>query len=108
MLRRGHHESRRFRPFYHGCTLRWIYAAANALDLPRSNVSRRINKLEEELNAKLFFRTTRQLSLTRYGQSYFDEVVKALEALERAKHITTQIAEAPKGCVKGGITAGNR
>lgn len=30
-------------------------AAANALDLPRSNVSRRINKLEEELNAQLFF-----------------------------------------------------
>ena len=78
-------------------------AAANALDLPRSNVSRRINKLEEELNAQLFFRTTRQLSLTRYGQSYFDEVVKALEALERAKHITTQIAEAPKGCVKVGL-----
>jgi len=78
-------------------------AAANALELPRSNVSRRINQLEKELGVTLFFRTTRQLSLTNYGQAYFEEVQKALEALERAHQVTTNISESPKGRIKVGL-----
>jgi DNA-binding transcriptional LysR family regulator len=37
-------------------------AAANALDLPRANVSRRINELEKAVGSQLFHRTTRNLS----------------------------------------------
>ena len=44
-------------------------AAANALDLPRGNVSRRISELEQHLGVALFFRTTRQLSLTQHGEA---------------------------------------
>lgn len=78
-------------------------AAANALDLPRSNVSRRINRLEEELSVPLFFRTTRQLSLTQYGKVYHEEVIKALAVLERAKQATTHVSTQPKGKLKIGI-----
>ena len=78
-------------------------AAANALELPRSNVSRRISKLEEELNLKLFFRTTRQISLTQYGKSYYEEVVKALETLNRARLATDPISDVPKGRIKIGL-----
>lgn len=78
-------------------------AAANALELSRSHVSRRINSLEEELNVQLFFRTTRQLSLTQYGRSYYEEVVKALELLERAKQVNHNLSNRPKGKVRIGL-----
>ena len=45
-------------------------AAANALELPRANVSRRISELESTLNIQLFFRTTRKVSLTQHGEAY--------------------------------------
>ena len=61
-------------------------AAANALDLPRANVSRRINDLEKSLNIQLFFRTTRSLSVTKSGELYYNELLKALSALEKARY----------------------
>lgn len=78
-------------------------AAAKVLDLPRSNVSRRIGKLEEELGVKLFYRTTRQLSLTKHGKSYLKEINKILAILERAKQTNLDISNAPKGKVKIGL-----
>ncbi|QUM80400.1 LysR family transcriptional regulator [Moritella sp. 5] len=77
--------------------------AACALDLPRSNVSRRILKLEEQLGFPLFYRTTRSLSLTNYGKAYYEQILVVLEALEKANHLTQTIAEHPKGLVKIGI-----
>lgn len=77
--------------------------AARALDLPRSNVSRRILKLEEQLGFSLFYRTTRSLSLTNYGKAYYDQILVALNALNKANQLTQSIAEQPKGLVKIGI-----
>ena len=57
-------------------------AAANVLELPRANVSRRINDLEKSLNINLFFRTTRSLSVTKSGEPYYNELLKTLIALE--------------------------
>jgi len=57
-------------------------AAANALELPLANVSRRINDLEKSLNINLFFRTTRSLSVTKSGELYYNELLKTLSALE--------------------------
>ncbi len=77
--------------------------AARALDLPRSNVSRRILKLEERLGFPLFYRTTRRLSLTNYGKAYYEQLLVALDALDKASHLTQSIAEQPKGLVKIGL-----
>lgn len=78
-------------------------AAANALDLPRGNVSRRINELEKSLNIPLFFRTTRQLSLTQHGEVYHQNIVEALAALDKATLAAHQISDSPKGKVKLGL-----
>lgn len=78
-------------------------AAANALDLPRANVSRRINDLEKALNIQLFFRTTRSLSMTKSGESYYNELLKALSALEKANHVASNLLEVPHGKVKIGL-----
>lgn len=45
--------------------------AAEKLGVPKSNVSRKIARLEEALNAVLMARTTRSLSLTEVGQRYY-------------------------------------
>ncbi|QFU23285.1 LysR family transcriptional regulator [Shewanella eurypsychrophilus] len=78
-------------------------AAANALDLPRANVSRRIGELEKSLNAQLFFRTTRQLRLTQHGEAYYHELLTVLEGFEQAKNKLLDIDEKPVGKIKVGF-----
>ena len=78
-------------------------AAANALDLPRANVSRRINELENGLLVSLFHRTTRSLSLTNQGEIYYHEMVKALTLFDNANHAINQSDSLIKGKVKLGI-----
>ena len=55
--------------------------AAESLNITQSAVSRQIHALEEELNAKLFYRTTRTVSLAPDGIIF----------LEHAKHILGQL-----------------
>jgi DNA-binding transcriptional LysR family regulator len=42
--------------------------ASRVLEIPISTISRKINKLEEDLKHKLFIRTTRKINLTSEGQ----------------------------------------
>jgi DNA-binding transcriptional LysR family regulator len=53
-------------------------AAAAALGLPKSSVSRGVASLEEALGVRLLQRTTRKLSLTEAGRQYFQQVRTAL------------------------------
>lgn len=78
-------------------------AAATALDLPRANVSRRINELEKSVGTKLFHRTTRSLSLTNSGSSYFEEISKALEMFDRAQRSVVDSNALISGKVKLGV-----
>ncbi|KAB0303684.1 LysR family transcriptional regulator [Vibrio fortis] len=78
-------------------------AAANALDLPRGNVSRRISDLEASLGIQLFLRTTRSLSLTQSGELYYKELLIALSALEKANHVASNLSELPHGKIKIGL-----
>jgi len=79
-------------------------AAANALDLPRANVSRRINELESSLNFQLLFRTTRNLSLTKSGEIYYNKLLIALDALEDANHAAmSTLSSSIRGRIKLGL-----
>ncbi|KLV03746.1 transcriptional regulator [Photobacterium aquae] len=80
-------------------------AAANAHDLPRANVSRRINELEHKLNAQLFHRTTRRLSLTNKGESYYRDVLKALAILDTANQQLSGTVHNVRGRIKLGLLA---
>ncbi|MGE0328361.1 MAG: LysR family transcriptional regulator [Polyangiaceae bacterium] len=44
--------------------------AARSLGIPKQTLSRRVARLEAQLNVRLLQRTTRQMSLTSVGQSY--------------------------------------
>lgn len=78
-------------------------AAANALDLPRANVSRRINELEQAVGSQLFHRTTRKLSLTNSGSTYYDEILQAIELFDRAQQSLSSSRDTLTGKVKLGV-----
>jgi LysR family transcriptional regulator, glycine cleavage system transcriptional activator len=59
-------------------------AAAEELFLTQSAISRQVQTLEEQLGVKLFERRTRALALTRAGESYYQQVAKALQQLRDA------------------------
>lgn len=62
-------------------------AAAAKLGMPKSTVSRKVSELAERLKSRLLNRTTRKLSLTDVGRTYYDycaRIVGEIEDAERA------------------------
>ncbi len=75
-------------------------AAAKALGVPKSTVSRRVSALEESLGVRLLRRTTRKLSLTEAGTSYFDRASRALSAMYEASVAASDADAEPRGTVR--------
>ena len=74
--------------------------AANAMGLTPAAVSRGVGRLEERLGIKLFTRTTRSMSLTEDGRTYFKQCRAALAQIGDAeKNITGQHGE-PRGLLR--------
>jgi DNA-binding transcriptional LysR family regulator len=63
-------------------------------------VSKRISLLEERLGARLFQRTTRQLTLTETGEGYFKRVVDILSLVEEAEDYVSRRNTKPRGLLK--------
>jgi len=59
-------------------------AAAEDLNLSQPALSRRIDKLEDLLGARLLERTTRRVSLTHVGRIFLERARGAIDELERA------------------------
>ncbi len=72
-------------------------AVARDRNLDPSSVSRAIAGLEEELGIRLFQRTTRQLSPTEAGMTYFERVESLVEELQQATAIATDVSSQPTG-----------
>jgi len=73
---------------------------AKILRLPVSTVSRRIKDLELNLGVELFKRSTRFLSLTEIGRSYYNQVEDAVRAFDLAEEVATQTQKQPSGIIK--------
>ncbi|NMP30802.1 LysR family transcriptional regulator [Thalassotalea sp. M1531] len=56
-------------------------AAARQLSVPKSNVSRRIKRLEDSLNVCLLERTTRTIAMTDEGELYYQHCLRIHEEL---------------------------
>jgi len=74
--------------------------AARELGVPKSSVSRRIQKLEQTLSTQLVQRTTRTLHLTEAGLAYYERSRRALEELTGAEQVLEGMLEAPTGILK--------
>lgn len=75
-------------------------AAARSLDLQTSKLSRRVARLEAELGVRLINRTTRQLSLTEAGQTFYRHCIAVLEEARSAREAIDQILAKPQGLVR--------
>ena len=62
-------------------------AAADALDLTPSNVTRAVAKLETSLGVRLLNRTTRTVSLTEAGQDFLTRIVPTLDEIDAAAEL---------------------
>jgi LysR family transcriptional regulator for bpeEF and oprC len=71
--------------------------AADSLGLPRATVSTTIQGLERMLKVRLLNRTTRRLSLTPDGASYYERCIRILADLEDAEASFRDIAQGPQG-----------
>lgn len=74
-----------------------LTAAARALEMPKSTVSRRLSELEARLGARLLQRTTRSLRLTEAGRAYYAHAQRVVEELEAAEAAVHELSSAPKG-----------
>jgi DNA-binding transcriptional LysR family regulator len=77
--------------------------AAKKLKTSVAQVSRKVSALEERLAVKLLIRTTRRVSVTEAGQTYYQHCRSLVEGLETAELAVTHMQTIPKGLLK--ITA---
>lgn len=79
------------RCFINVANYRSFSKAANVMFISQSAASKEIRRLEEELGFPLFIRSTRYVTLTESGKSFYDDIIKSLSVLDhgidRAKNI---------------------
>jgi DNA-binding transcriptional LysR family regulator len=78
-------------------------AAGREMGLSPAVVSKRVSLLEDRLGARLFQRTTWQLTLTETGEGFFKRVVDILSLIEEAEDFVSRRNTRPRGTLK--ITA---
>jgi DNA-binding transcriptional LysR family regulator len=75
-------------------------AAARALRLPKTTVSRKVQELEARLGAQLLNRTTRKLGLTEAGNVYYEHSQRIARELDEAESAVVQLQGGPRGWLR--------
>jgi DNA-binding transcriptional LysR family regulator len=74
--------------------------AAAKLGLSATAASRHVADLEAHLQTRLLNRTTRRVSLTESGRSFYERAVQLLADLEEAEQEASRAAVVPRGTIK--------
>lgn len=75
-------------------------AAANALNLSKSHLSRQVSQLENHLGIKLIHRTTRKLALTETGKIYYQRCREIADQIEDVERVVQAEQSEPRGLLK--------
>ncbi len=75
-------------------------ATAGRLDISAPMVSKHLAQLEKSLGARLLHRSSRHLSLTEAGQTWYEQSRRALDLLDAAEAAIGQKSDAPRGHLK--------
>jgi len=75
-------------------------AAARALSVSPSAISKSVQRLEDRLGVKLFTRTTRSLTLTPEGRDLHDRALRLLSAAEEIEQVALATQAEPAGVIK--------
>ena len=95
------------RTFEKVAALKSFSAAARELGQPRSSVSRSVARLEQEVGARLFQRTTREVALTPAGEALQTRCAGLLGALEEAVGQVRSSTSVPRGHLRVTAFAAN-
>jgi DNA-binding transcriptional LysR family regulator len=74
--------------------------ASKKMAISTAQVSRQISALEKRLNIKLFYRTTRKVSLTEEGRVFYQHCRSVLDGLDAAERAITNLQSKPQGKIK--------
>ncbi|MDU0353546.1 LysR substrate-binding domain-containing protein [Paraglaciecola aquimarina] len=74
--------------------------AAKAIQISTAQVSRQVSALEKRLKVKLFYRTTRKVSLTEEGRVFYQHCRSVLDGLDAAERALTNLQSTPQGKVR--------
>src|SRR5690606_23561193 len=74
--------------------------AARQLSLSKSAVSKAVARLEDRLGTRLINRTTRKLSPTEAGRSFYEGCRRMLLEAEAAERAVTHLTDAPRGVLR--------
>lgn len=74
--------------------------ASKKMAISTAQVSRQITALEKRLNIKLFYRTTRKVSLTEEGRVFYQHCRSVLDGLDAAERAITNLQSKPQGKIK--------
>lgn len=85
---------------------RGFAAAARALAVPKSTLSRRIARLEDQLGVRLLERSTRRFRVTEVGQEYLRHCEALVAEAEAADDVAARGQSEPQGLVRIGCPIG--
>jgi LysR family transcriptional regulator, regulator for bpeEF and oprC len=88
------------RVFEKVASLRSFSAAARALGLPKSSVSRSVTRLETELGTRLLQRTTREVELTESGSVLKGRCVDLLSRVDETIAQVGKFSDSPRGLLR--------
>jgi DNA-binding transcriptional LysR family regulator len=74
--------------------------ASKKMAISTAQVSRQVSALEKRLNIKLFYRTTRNVSLTEEGRVFYQHCRSVLDGLDAAERAITNLQSKPQGKIK--------
>ncbi|WOH36343.1 LysR family transcriptional regulator [Thalassotalea fonticola] len=74
--------------------------ASKKLQISTAQVSRQVSALEQRLNIKLLYRTTRKVSLTQEGHLFYQHCRGVLDGLDEAERAITNLQSRPQGKIK--------
>lgn len=86
--------------FVHVAETESFTQASKRLAISIAQVSRQISALEQRLNIKLFYRTTRKVSLTEEGRVFYQHCRSVLDGLDAAERAITNLQSRPQGKIK--------
>lgn len=72
-------------------------AAGRMLGLSASAIGKNIAKLEDNVGARLFYRTTRSISLTEEGAIFYERCRRILDDLRDAEAMLSETTRSPRG-----------
>ncbi len=75
-------------------------AAAERLGVSKSYVSKQVSLLEDRLGVRLLQRTTRRLTLTEIGSSFFGYCKEMAELLDQAESTLSDMQQSPRGTLR--------